>query len=171
MHLFQDILFFQTLESTNDFIKQNHQSLNNHTVVQTNYQTKGRGQFDRVWESLPNVNLLFSILFKESIDPIVINDILLKSISITLEKYHIKTWFKEPNDIYVYQEKIAGILIETKYDNDNRIYLVVGIGLNVNQQYFTIDNATSLSLISGGTYDVNEILLNILSEFENLYMK
>jgi biotin-[acetyl-CoA-carboxylase] ligase BirA-like protein len=167
--LFKHILYFQLLESTNDFIKSNASSLENHTVVLASYQTTGRGQFERVWESQPNLNLLFSMLFKEDLDPILMNEIIVKSIEQTLGHFSIHSWFKEPNDIFVDNLKIAGVLMETKYTDNQREFLVIGIGLNVNQQYFNVSSATSMSLVLGHAVDKQEVFDVFLSMFEINY--
>lgn len=166
-HLFKNILYFQTLESTNDFLKANSKVLENHTIVLTGFQSRGRGQFDRVWESLPNMNLLFSILFKENIDPIVMNEMVVDALIEVLQHYDIKARYKKPNDIYVDELKIAGVLMETKFIENQREYLILGIGLNVNQQYFQVENATSMSLVSGIVYDKQEVFIQFLKIFEN----
>jgi biotin-[acetyl-CoA-carboxylase] ligase BirA-like protein len=167
--LFKNILYFQALESTNDFLKANEKRLENHTIVLAGYQTKGKGQFERVWESLPNLNLLFSFLFKEEIDPFILNEIIVLSLLDTLQHYSIKAWYKDPNDIYVENHKISGVLMETKFQDNLQDYLIVGIGLNINQQYFNVDSATSMSLLTGIVYDIQEVFHVFLGMFEQRY--
>ncbi|MDD3123036.1 MAG: biotin--[acetyl-CoA-carboxylase] ligase [Candidatus Izemoplasmatales bacterium] len=167
--LFNHILYFQSLESTNDFIKSNFSSLENHTVVLAGYQTNGKGQFERIWESQPNLNLLFSILFTEDLDPILMNEIIVKSIGETLDHFSIHSWYKEPNDVYVDDLKISGVLMETKYTDNRRDFLVIGIGLNINQQYFTVSSATSMALVLGHAINKQEVFDVFLSIFEINY--
>lgn len=170
MSLFTNIIFFQTLDSTSEYLKRYYAEIPDHTIVVASYQTEGKGQFERIWESQEGKNLLFSILFKDNTDPGIVNQSFIKSMDQLLRDYEIKSWFKEPNDIYVYEKKIAGILMETKFEENNREYLIVGIGINVNQQYFEIENAVSMSLANGITYVLQDVLAKFLEYFEkNLY--
>jgi len=167
--MFSNLLYFQQLDSTNDFLKSNCYSLDNHSVVIAGYQDKGRGQFERTWESLPGMNLLFSILFKEDVSGSKLNDVVVTTLLETLHSYGIDAWFKQPNDIYVYDKKIAGVLMETKYYKDIREYLILGIGLNVNQQFFETENATSMSLETSKKHDLTDVLTTFLRIFEHHY--
>lgn len=166
MSLFRHVLFFESLDSTSTFIKQNYNELMNYTVVMTSYQTEGRGQFDRHWESEKGKNLLFSVLFKDKISTEKVNDAYIQSMKKLLCAYNVTCWYKEPNDIYVYENKISGILMETKYHGDRREYLVVGIGINVNQQYFLTNHSMSISLLTGVTYDIKKMFTEFLNYFE-----
>lgn len=152
-------LYFNQISSTSDYLKENYQSLPSLTFIQTGYQTGGRGQFDRVWESTEKENILFSFLLKNI--PVVkldlIKEYVLISIMDTLKQYHIKGTFKAPNDIYVNGKKICGILIENLTELKNCLYVVVGIGLNVNQEQFTGFSATSLKLETGRLFDISEV--------------
>lgn len=166
MALFSNIIYFQTLDSTNEYLKRYYNEIPHHTVVVASYQTEGKGQFERVWESQEGKNLLFSILFKDDIQPSIINESFKKSMESLLQDYEIKSWFKEPNDVFVYEKKLAGILMETKFEENHREYLIVGIGINVNQQYFEIENAVSMSLEKGLTYHLHDVLAKFLEYFE-----
>lgn len=166
MNFFQSILSFDTLDSTSTFLKEHYQNLMNHTVVTALYQTEGKGQFDRKWESEKGKNILFSVLFKDDTNTEKVNDAFIQSITGILNKYQVQCWYKEPNDIYVDEDKIAGILMETKYNNQEREYLVVGIGINLNQQYFQSPHATSLSLLTGISYEIKKIFSDFLQYFE-----
>ncbi len=59
------LLEFEELDSTSNFLKENQTYFPNMTIIKTNHQTQGRGQFDRQWESKAGENLLFSILLKD----------------------------------------------------------------------------------------------------------
>lgn len=152
-------LYFNQISSTSDYLKENYQSLPSLTFIQTGYQTGGRGQFDRVWESTEKENVLFSFLLKDIlVDRLdLIKKYVLGSILDTLKQYHISGSFKAPNDIYVNGKKICGILIENLTELENCLYVVVGIGLNVNQEQFTGFSATSLKLETGRLFDVGEV--------------
>lgn len=166
-HRFTTILSFESLDSTNDYIKSNLDAYDDGTVVVASYQTQGRGQFERTWESQPGMNLLCSILFKNQLDPLCLSEITVRAIRQTLADYGVSSWFKNPNDIYADEYKIAGILIETKYTLGVRTSVVLGIGLNVNQQYFETTTATSILLQTGKGLDRLDVLERLLCHLEN----
>ena len=129
-------LHFDEIDSTNVYLKNSYQLLDNFTFVSADYQSKGKGRNDRVWESVKGLNLMFSLLIK---DPKLVNESnalsLMTAVEISklLENYNIKNVsIKWPNDVLVNDKKICGILLEGQIPN----YLVVGIGLNVNQKEF-----------------------------------
>lgn len=131
--------FFETIDSSNTYIKNNYQTLDDLTFVSTNIQTQGKGRLSRKWEAEDNKNLLFSLLIK---DTDLINKY--KSLSIltaysiikVLEKYNLNNLkIKWPNDIYVNDKKICGILLES-VSKENIECLIIGVGLNVNQETF-----------------------------------
>jgi BirA family transcriptional regulator, biotin operon repressor / biotin---[acetyl-CoA-carboxylase] ligase len=169
LFLFRPLLVFDEIGSTNSYMKEKHQELEPYTVVQALFQTQGRGQFDRTWISNKAENLMFSILFKHPIgfSPDLMNPIIVMALISSLKDYGINAYYKEPNDIYVNGKKIAGILIETKYDHRNLKYMVVGIGLNVNQIDFQELNATSMKNCMNDNYDLGIVLTKILIYIEN----
>lgn len=119
-------IIFSSLPSTNDYIKDNYKSLKDRDVIIALSQTKGRGRFDRVWESKDD--LTFSILFVDSkkyhhmIAPI--------AVVYALCEFNIDATIKWPNDIYVEGRKLGGILIEVINDK----YTIVGIGINLSEK-------------------------------------
>jgi len=165
----KNIIFFQTLDSTNDFLKREFENLSNHTVVVAEYQTHGRGQFERVWESNAKENLLCSILIRD--DHFVVrkmmNPLIVSALIASLNEYGIEATYKAPNDIYVGEDKIAGVLIETKYENTTMIYTIVGIGLNVNQTDFQTPNATSIKKVTGKVHRIQSVLEKMLTHISN----
>ena len=129
-------LHFDEIDSTNNYLKNSYPLLDNFTFVSADYQSKGKGRNDRVWESLKGSNLMFSILIK---DPKLIEVSTLLSlmsaveVSKLLESYNISgVSIKWPNDVLVNDKKICGILLEGQLPH----YVVIGIGLNVNQKEF-----------------------------------
>ena len=141
-------LHFDVIDSTNNYLKNSYQLLDNFTFVSADYQSKGKGRNDRVWESVKGLNLMFSILIK---DPKLLNESkalsLMTAVEIAklLESYQINNVsIKWPNDVLVNDKKICGILLEGQLPN----YLVIGVGLNVNQKEFPSNlrrPATSIS--------------------------
>ena len=141
-------IHFDEIDSTNNYLKNSYQLLDNFTFVSADYQSKGKGRNDRVWESVKGLNLMFSILIK---DPKLLEVSTILSLMTAVElaklldRYGIdNVSIKWPNDVLIGDRKVCGILLEGQLPN----YLVIGVGLNVNQKEFP-DNlrrpATSMS--------------------------
>jgi len=168
-------LHIDSTPSTNDFLAEMLKTENLQTgfVVACNFQTGGKGQAGNKWEAERGKNLIFSILFRPKNLTVNKNFILAQATSLAIksvldeyltnnscEKFKIK-W---SNDIYWQQKKICGILIENTLKGEKIEHSIIGIGLNVNQLYFskTIPNPISLCQITGKQYDsLNEILEKI----------
>jgi len=166
------LLEFDSLESTNDFLKENHSYFPHLTIIRTNYQTKGRGQYDRTWSSNPNDNLLFSILIKDSkVNPFQIKSWILEALMTFFQSFNLIPFYKEPNDIYINEKKICGILIETKATNKDFDYIIIGVGLNINQQSFDGLNATSLKIETSQTFHIKQLFQKLIDEMIKGYKK
>ncbi|MDY0074450.1 MAG: biotin--[acetyl-CoA-carboxylase] ligase [Acholeplasmataceae bacterium] len=159
------LLEFEELISTNDFLKENHSYFPHMTIIRANHQTKGRGQFERKWQSNASENILCSILLKKikTHQSHEIKRWVLLSLIRFFENYGLVPSFKEPNDIYVNHQKIAGILIESLSSDIIFDHLIIGIGININQTEFEKIEATSLSKESHHTFDLKEVF--------NLFLK
>ena len=167
------VLEFEELDSTNDFLKENHSYFPHMTWTRSHYQTHGRGQFDRVWESKPKENLLFSILIKDlKMNQVpTLKDIVLKSLQDFFSQYHIYPQFKEPNDLYVNDHKICGILIETRNQESEIDYAIIGIGINVNQTRFSYVLATSMKNLKHQDFDLDQVFKSYIKIFIDTYKK
>ena len=132
-----DIVVVEETESTNDLAWAAERGAAEGFVVFAERQTKGRGQYGRRWESAPFLGLWFSILLRPALS-------LRESPKLTLElAHHIAATIeqetgsvpsiKPPNDIYIGDRKVAGVLVEGRTASDGRYVAVAGIGLNVNQ--------------------------------------
>lgn len=152
------------------------------TTIWAGYQTKGRGQRGNSWESQRNANISLSTWLTLP----TAEDIPLFSLSVmtSLALVHIVRHYlpdkevsiKWPNDIYVQDRKIAGILIENDWEGTSLCHSILGIGLNVLQTGFAhAPNATSL-LLEKGKHDslpplttlVEEILETLRCEYTSL---
>ena len=129
------------------------------TVLSAGYQTEGHGQFDRIWESEKDQNVLCSILVKDiSTHRLVDLQKNIALIIIDILNIHIHdVTFKEPNDILVKNNKIAGVIVESKTRNQEVLGAVIGFGVNVNQTAFSIPNVTSMKRECNTTFDVLKI--------------
>jgi BirA family biotin operon repressor/biotin-[acetyl-CoA-carboxylase] ligase len=172
-----NLLFFENLPSTNtytaDLLKKN--TLSEGTIVYTNFQQSGRGHSKNTWESEDGKNLLISIvLFPSFLKP---EDQFYLSISVSLgicdflNRYIPHYSIKWPNDIYVNNDKIAGILIESTITGNIIESAIAGIGLNINQEKFISDapNPVSLRIVSGTIYDLATALNNLATDLDKRY--
>ena len=142
------------------------------TVVAAVEQTAGRGQRGNSWEAAPGKNITLSILLRpQHIDArsqFAISQIVSLAIVNTLHRYipcHNVT-IKWPNDIYVGDRKICGILIENSLMGMAINHSIAGIGLNVNQQRFLSDapNPVSLFQLTGEEVPIEEIRQRLCEE-------
>ena len=165
----------QTVGSTNDYL---HQMVvldtpDNLTVVVAQVQTKGRGHHDAVWESEAGKNLTFSIFFKPAELPakhqFVLSQALSLGICSAIEKVcNVKPAIKWPNDIYIDNRKLCGILIENSIMGNCIDTSIMGVGINVNQEAFVSDaqNPISLKQFMRIEYDLDKLLQTMLSEIK-----
>ena len=166
------IINFETLPSTNLYLKQNYHIFDEYTVITTDNQTNGRGRINRVWNSNKD-DLTFSILLKPNIDSSkipLISLIIGAAINTIVDKY-IKSYIKWPNDILVNDKKLAGILVEGVF-SEKIDAVIVGVGINVNSVEFPdnlIIKATSLKKELNIEIDKNELLTQIIEQFIYLY--
>lgn len=165
------ILKFNTLSSTNLYLKDNYLLLDDKTVVVANHQTAGRGRLGRTWTD--SDDLLFSILLKDNLNEKVSSLSLLICASLfkTLKRHFDDVKIKWPNDILVNNKKILGILLEA-ITNNKIDCVIIGIGINVNNRNFTDDlimKATSFSLETNKSFDKDMLLNEVLNDFFNEY--
>lgn len=145
-------------------------------VAVTKNQLQGKGQRGNVWESEAGKNLTFSVLLKPSVlveEQFIISQTISLGIADFLNQKGVKNVsIKWPNDIYINQQKVAGILIENTLKANRIGNCIVGIGLNVNQLQFSEQiNATSLALQLGENLDLEQVLSNLLKHLEYRYLQ
>jgi len=131
-----------SLTSTSSFLSDllKHQTLEEGTVVITDYQDAGRGQGGHSWQSNRGENLLMSLLlypaFLSASRQFHLSRVASLALCDALETLGIDTQIKWPNDVLSSKGKIAGILIEHSITAGNISSTVVGLGLNLNQTVF-----------------------------------
>jgi birA, biotin-[acetyl-CoA-carboxylase] ligase region len=163
-------LKIETCPSTNAYLMEwaEKELLPEGTVVVTNNQTAGKGQRNNVWESQSGKNLTFSVLLYPRFLPLnqffLLSEIISLGIKDALDIYTDGISIKWPNDIYYQNKKICGILIENEVMGQFYSQSVIGIGLNVNQAEFLSNapNPVSLKQITGKTFDLENILNEVL---------
>jgi len=171
------IYTFDSIDSTNNCAKAVAGcGANEGTVVIAEQQTAGRGRLGRPWEANPNENLMFSIVLRPKVAPDSLNLLPLYvavAIADAIERIaHLKVECKWPNDLLISKKKVAGILIEGSVKQNLMEYVVIGVGLNVNQQRFSEDlalKATSLKLECSRDFDRVTLFREILTSLEGKY--
>ncbi len=168
-------LHLQSIDSTNSYASVMLRQIKpaEGTLIFTFKQQKGRGQRGNTWESKPNKNIALSLILYPSFLRAEKQFLLTKIASLAVadlmaELLHSaqlssEVTIKWPNDIYIGDKKIAGILIENNLREQSLQSSIIGIGININQKTFTkkAKNATSLKLLTDTRFN----LLNCLKRF------
>lgn len=173
----KEIYFFDEIDSTNNYAKIIANSVSEGAIILANNQTNGRGRFDRNWVCEKNSGVFLSLILKPCIDIFSISNItMMASVSLcntisffTGEKAMIK-W---PNDILVNNKKICGVLTEVSAQMDKIDYIVLGIGINVNNKNFEgelLNKATSIYKQINKNVNRQEVVSYFLNDFENNYI-
>jgi BirA family biotin operon repressor/biotin-[acetyl-CoA-carboxylase] ligase len=172
------IKYYESIDSTNIAAKDLAlKGAPDGTVVVAENQTKGKGRMKRSWLSLPGENILFSVIFYPKIGTdLVFRVTMFASIAAVRAIRRIckvDAKIKWPNDLYINEKKVCGILSEFSADFDSVHYTVVGIGLNVNfntSKNREIKNiATSLMEACGERTSRLSVFTALLEELDLLY--
>ncbi|MDD3419411.1 MAG: biotin--[acetyl-CoA-carboxylase] ligase [Candidatus Gastranaerophilales bacterium] len=166
---------FEQINSTNVYALENIEALEDKTVVQADFQTQGRGRFNRVWQSSNMFNLYFSVVLKptESLSSDLPLSNLTQYMSVVLaevlDSYGVQSQIKWPNDVLVGGKKIAGLLAQTSVHSNKLKGVVLGVGVNLNStpsEIAQIDQkATSLNIETGQNIDKEAFLQQITDGF------
>ena len=169
----------EVTDSSNNYAKQliAEGKASHGTVVLAYCQEKGKGHAGNRWESVAKKNLLMSIVLFPEFLPAEKQFYLSKIVSLALVDFlneEIQTeniTVKWPNDIYVNDKKLAGILIENTVSGYYMHSSVVGIGLNLNQEVFSTElpNPVSLKQITGKNYSIEEVAMRFQDKFYDWY--
>jgi BirA family transcriptional regulator, biotin operon repressor / biotin---[acetyl-CoA-carboxylase] ligase len=172
-----NILFFQNLPSTNShalgLLKKSKPQEG--TILCTNYQSAGRGYSDNNWESEDGKNLLISIILYPSFlkpgDQFLISMTISLGVCDFLMRFIPECSIKWPNDIWVKNDKIAGLLLESSLSENKIEVTVAGIGLNINQKKFLSNapNPVSLNQLTGESYDLALSLEKLSADLDKRY--
>lgn len=167
-----EIIRLGSCGSTNSFLREHAAELPSLTLVTAREQTAGRGQRGNTWESQPGKNLTVSMLWKpegfEACRQFAVSEAVSLAVADTLKEFGIEAKVKWPNDIYVGDRKICGILIEHSVAGRNIESTVAGIGLNVNQREFFSDAPNPVSMLqsSGREHDLEAVLASLYRRLE-----
>lgn len=174
----KNLIYVPECHSTNDLAAQiiTQPSGLEGTIIVTDNQTKGRGQRGNQWLSEPGMNLTFSIILKPAFisprDQFFLTRVMSLAVHDLLKALiEWPAFIKWPNDLIVNDKKICGILIENQLRGNEITHSVVGIGLNVNQENFSLPSATSLTQITNKQYHLPSLLESLLENIEARYLE
>lgn len=161
-----EYLVFERLNSTNDHLLTQPPSDRTQVCV-TAMQTAGKGQYGRTWVSDQNSSILLSIRRAFPVSRVLNGLSLVAGLSLikVLDELGVSgAQLKWPNDVYVDNKKLAGILIESSVQGQTQ-YPVIGIGLNNHLQSVEIDKPwTDLFSILGQVQDAPAIIQHLVSQ-------
>ena len=173
----KDVFYFKSISSTNIYAKKIAEKVNKEgAVVIADIQTHGRGRKNRAWLS-PFGGLWFSIILRPKILPeygMFVTMVASISIAQAIKEITgLDPVIKWPNDLLIFGKKVCGILTEFEDKNGKIVYVVVGIGINVNNKINKQikKTATSLSIELGRDISRVKFLRCVLKYFDENYKK
>ena len=172
----RNIYCFEKLDSTNTYIKENNNFLKHGDIVIADEQMKGRGKFEKVFYSPKESGIYMSIILKKNIFSDSLKLLSIASFISVYNSIRKCTSFSpelEWDSITILGKKICGILIEDNFKNEEekKKYVVIGIGINVNNLNFPKNlknKVTSLRIELNKEIDRVELILNIIKEIEEI---
>lgn len=171
----QQIIQLHEVDSTNNYAAKllSEGKLAHGTVILAEHQTAGRGQRGRNWQSVGSKQFTGTYFLKT--DFLSVDHLCYLNMGIALSvREMIQTFTKKkvtikwPNDIFIDNQKIAGILIETNWKNGRVEGAIVGIGINISPVQSVV-YATSLEELSGKTPDVLSVLDGLTDKLSEFY--
>ncbi len=171
-----DIVEYKEADSTNTIAEQiPFGELKDKMVILTWQQTQGRGQASNKWESELGKNIAMTIILRpkalEASKQFAISTVIALGVADLLRRYVDDVTVKWPNDIYVGEKKIAGILIEHCISGPYIQQSLCGIGVNINQQKFLSDSPNPVSLwqLIGREIPLARVLEELLEDINKRY--
>lgn len=165
-----ELIEIEEIVSTNSLMSDRLDGLGHGSVILAWRQTGGRGQRGNSWESEPGRNVTMSLLLRDlpvgPRDQFAVSEAVALAVADTLASYapDLNLAVKWPNDVYVGDLKIAGILIECGIEGSDLTHAIAGIGVDINQRVFVSDapNPVSLAQLTGrDDYDLKAIARQI----------
>jgi len=174
-HFAKEVFFVDTTESTMtlawDYVDKKK---SDGALIITDYQTQGRGRYNRTWISQPKKDLLLSLVLKSPTS--ILNQLLMiTSLSVydLLLSLDLQPQIKWPNDVLVDGKKIAGTIAESRIISENFSYAVIGIGINVNllvdESSPIISTYTSIFKEKKIEHDRYDLLKQLLLNLDSYY--
>ena len=148
-------IHYEKIDSTQ---KEVWRRLENGIIISADIQTDGIGKHGRTWYTTQKGNIAFSIGLEPNVPVDQLKNLTIEIAEIVLEVfdtlYQIKLQIKHPNDIMINNQKVGGILTETKLQGEIVKQLVIGIGINTNNE----EISTSIKKEFGITIDNSKII-------------
>lgn len=176
------IKHLSVVDSTNNYAREAAEALWREAAgtykmvaVVADEQTAGRGQRGNSWHSRRGENLLLTMLVRPRFlapeRQFLLSQAVALAVRDTLRECGIEASLKWPNDIYVADKKLAGILVELDYEADYISQAIIGVGLNVNQTEFPPleRRPVSMRLLTNRGYDVMSVAERLLRSFLHRY--
>ena len=173
-------IYFETIDSTlNIALDQQFQESSVGKIVITDNQTSGKGSYNKSWYSESYKDLTFSIILGSSNNfQQNLIDETCSAIASILNKYQIEAYQKQPNDIYVKDRKIAGILLSNVQIGNSNNYQVLSVGVNINSniELKELDinakgNHTSFAKELGKEINREKVLVEIIELLDKVIQK
>lgn len=171
------VVFFKETDSTNMQAKSGGEKGDPHgTLFVAESQKEGRGRRGRSWESPAGESIYMSLLLRPELPPVkapMLTLVMALAVARAIrEQTGAEALIKWPNDIVVGGKKLCGILTEMSTEMTYINYVVIGVGMNVNQNQFSEElkeRATSLKLEEGRAFQRSAIIASVLERFESYY--
>lgn len=171
-------IWLESVDSTNSYcMKLAQEGEQEGLAVAAFFQEKGRGQRGNTWESKRGENLTFSLLLRPNFlrveEQFMISKAIALSICDWLKNNKVDACVKWPNDIYIGEKKIAGVLIENSFSTPFLDVSIIGIGINLNQVVFSsnIPNPISMTLLTGLQYRPEVVLSELVVSIQMRYLQ
>ncbi len=175
----KELIYFPVVESTQVIAHQlAREGKSEGTCVLADRQTGGRGRLGRKWHAPAGVGIWTSFILRpklplESVSQMTL--VIAASVAKTLVTFGYEPEIKWPNDILIKGKKVCGILTELQGDIDRVKYMIIGIGLNVDQRKEEFDQdiqskATSLYIVDPlKRPDRSTLFIELCKQLEMLY--
>lgn len=171
------LVYMEEVDSTNDEAKRLAASGAAHkTVVVAEVQNNGKGRRGRSWDSPKDDSICMSLILRPELETVhasMLTLVIALSAAEAVEEMTGETChIKWPNDLVLHNKKICGILTEMSADIERIHYVIIGVGMNVNQEVFPEDIASmAASLKSETGKEINRaaLIASVLRHFEKNY--
>ena len=174
----KEYLYFKEIDSTNAFAKQIAMDKQEGTIILAEKQTKGKGRLGRIWTSDEEVGIYMTVILKPDMlpsDAVMMTQVAAAAVVKAMQDtFQCDAKIKWPSDIILDNKKVCGILTELSGEIESLNYIILGIGVNVNQinKDFTEelqDKATSIRICLGEKVYRKKLLLTILDNLNKMY--